>query len=217
MNEHLLQAAEELSYQLDKIILDANEREVVGNHLIQLIRSAESEPDDHSVLPASLLRLIEFLRSNEKLRQWMEGRIGPIQEVLRAATVLSREDPLAPDRAEYTVWYATNRKPSDGEGAGSVYTANRDIKTHYGMCQVYIPKSHKIGSLGLKWWKRMLTFTDDRVHLLSTSEITENQYWQSFSAQLRAAPTDKPDAVVFIHGYNVSFEDAARRFTASRP
>jgi esterase/lipase superfamily enzyme len=211
MNEHLLEAAEELSYQLDQVIHDADEREVVRNRLAQLIRSVEIETDQPSGVSVSFLKLIEFIRSNEKLRHWMESRIGPIQEVLRKATAFSREDELAPDKAEYTVWYATNRKPNDDEGAGSVYTANRDIKTHYGTCQVYIPKSHKIGSLGSKWWKRLLTFTDDRVRLLSTSEMSEDRYWQSISAQLAAASTDKLDAVVFVHGYNVSFEDAARR------
>jgi hypothetical protein len=55
---------------------------------------------------------------------------------------------------------------------------------HYGSCQVFIPQSHKIGSIGSPWWKRLLTLTDDRLHLLSVNEIERTAYWDGIAAQL---------------------------------
>src|SRR5437868_5335665 len=37
---------------------------------------------------------------------------------------------------------------------------------HYGMCDVLIPKSHKIGELGSSWIKRLLTGVDDRLKVM---------------------------------------------------
>jgi esterase/lipase superfamily enzyme len=63
------------------------------------------------------------------------------------------EEGVAPpsqlDNCEYTVWYATNRRPNIGEPHG--YSALRDDKVHHGFCNVYISKSHKIGSIGSLW------------------------------------------------------------------
>jgi esterase/lipase superfamily enzyme len=116
-----------------------------------------------------------------------------------------------PDQAEYEVWYGTSRQPNDPADPNKGYSGRRDAKIHYGSCTVFVPKSHKIGSLGSPWWKRVLTLTDDRLKLLRTEEIAENDFWRQVSAKLTAIELDDRDAVIFIHGYNVTFNDAALR------
>jgi esterase/lipase superfamily enzyme len=116
-----------------------------------------------------------------------------------------------PDQAEYKVWYGTSRKPNDPADSNKGYSAERDNKIHYGTCTVYIPESHKIGSIGSSWWKRLVSFTDDRLKLLSTDEADEASFWTSLASTLDAADIDDRDALIFVHGYNVSFEDAALR------
>jgi esterase/lipase superfamily enzyme len=76
---------------------------------------------------------------------------------------------------------------------------------------VFIPKSHKIGSIGSPWWKRLLTLTDDRLKLLGISELERSAYWEAISAQIAAVEAAERDALIFVHGYNVSFEAAALR------
>lgn len=115
------------------------------------------------------------------------------------------------DQAEYQVWYGTSRRPNDAGDSSKGYSGKRDSKIHYGSCTVYIPKSHKIGSLGSSWWKRLLTLTDDRLKLLRIQETDEDAFWRAVAARLEAAALDDRDAVIFIHGYNVTFEDAALR------
>ena len=85
------------------------------------------------------------------------------------------------------------------------------MKAHYGLCQVAVPKAHRIGTLGSPLWKRLITLTDDRLKITTLTTLEHNQYWYDVSAALQTLPLDERDAVVFLHGYNTSFEQAALR------
>jgi esterase/lipase superfamily enzyme len=115
------------------------------------------------------------------------------------------------DKAEYVVWYGTNRRPNDPGNWGKGYSAMRDNVVHYGSCRVFIPESHKIGSIGSPWWKRLVTMTDDRLRLLGIDELQQSDYWKAITAQLAAINAVERCALIFVHGYNVSFEEAAQR------
>ena len=115
------------------------------------------------------------------------------------------------DKCEYVVWYGTNRLPNDLTDFQKGYSAERDSRIHHGFCRVYVPKSHKIGSLGSPWWKRLITLTDDRLKLISLNQLHSDAFWEKLASKLRSAVDGERHAVVFIHGYNVSFEDAALR------
>jgi esterase/lipase superfamily enzyme len=119
--------------------------------------------------------------------------------------------PIQLDKAEYLVWYGTNRRPNDARDAGKGYSAARDSVVRYGSCRVFIPHSHKIGSIGSPWWKRLITLTDDRLRLLSVNEFEQGAYWGGIAAQLAAINGAERCALVFVHGYNVLFQDAALR------
>ena len=106
---------------------------------------------------------------------------------------------------------ARNRRPNDPVDAGKGYSAARDNVVHYGSCRVFIPQSHKIGSIGSPWWKRLLTLTDDRLRLLSVNEFEQSAYWSGIAARLAAIDVAERCALVFVHGYNVSFQEAALR------
>jgi esterase/lipase superfamily enzyme len=82
---------------------------------------------------------------------------------------------------------------------------------HHGLCRVFIPESHKIGSIGSPWWKRLLTFSNDRLRVLGISELEQAAYWSGITAHIAALAADERNALIFIHGYNVSFEEAALR------
>jgi esterase/lipase superfamily enzyme len=112
---------------------------------------------------------------------------------------------------KYVVWYATNRRPNDPIDPNKGFSAQRDRTVHYGTCRVSIPKSHKIGSTGSPWWKRILTWTDDRLKLLETTSIDTVTYWMNLATHLDQITEDDNSGVVFLHGYNVSFSDAALR------
>ena len=115
----------------------------------------------------------------------------------------------APRGNSYVVWFGTNRQPLNDAVTG--FSSSRDSKTHFGTCEVAIPQSHKIGSIGSPLWKRLVTLTDDRLKLEKIDAMTEEAYWASVQKALQNVSAEERDAVVFIHGYNVSFEEAALR------
>jgi esterase/lipase superfamily enzyme len=112
---------------------------------------------------------------------------------------------------EYRVWFGTNRKPVDAADPSKGFLGERGDRTHYGHCDVYVPRSHKMGSIGSSAAIRWVTGTDDRLKLRRLAGLDPEDFWTGVREQLKAAAPGKRDAVVFIHGYRVSFRDAAVR------
>ena len=183
---------------------------VVRAQLSELLaRSATGEPVADPIL--------ELLWKYEPVRGWIveyfsrsagpPGDRGWFPSTPGAAPVPADQT----DNAEYVVWYATTRRPSHASGRGTGYSARRDHTVHYGSCRVFVPRSHKIGSIGSPWWKRLLTLTDDRLRLLAVSETSADDHWRDIAQKMGAAPPEEQHGLVFVHGYNVTFEEAARR------
>jgi esterase/lipase superfamily enzyme len=115
------------------------------------------------------------------------------------------------DPREYRVWFGTNRKPVDGESAGKLFSSERDTTVHYGHCDVYVPRSHKIGSIGQSRLIRWITGKDDRLKIHRWAGLEADDFWAAVRGQIESAAPGARHAVVFIHGYRMSFRDAALR------
>jgi esterase/lipase superfamily enzyme len=81
----------------------------------------------------------------------------------------------------------------------------------YGECSISIPKSHKIGKLESPSLLRLEFRPDPEKHITleAIRTLEEEAFFRNVSESVARAAAK--DAFVFIHGYNVSFEDAARR------
>ena len=137
-----------------------------------------------------------------------------LEEVVKLGEVSKQRITRSDTKATlYPLWFGTNRKPFDIQDISKGFSKQRDEKLHYGICQVAVPKSHKIGSTGSLWWQRLLTLTDDSLKLQSESLkiLDEIIFWDSVQQALQQHEPDEHSALVFIHGFNVSFEDAALR------
>ncbi len=111
-----------------------------------------------------------------------------------------------------SVFYATDRKLD----TSNQYSGERDRSANpikYGVCQVTIPPDHRYGQLeGPKFWK--LEFSADprrHVFLANVSQIGKENTLAAISDHFLALRDQKRRLLVFVHGYNVSFADAARR------
>jgi esterase/lipase superfamily enzyme len=111
---------------------------------------------------------------------------------------------------ERRTWFGTNRKPVPGLPIDEPFTSERGDVVYHGYCDVFIPESHRIGSLGSAWWKRLF-IGDDRVTLRGAKLLAEQTFWRQLVKACRRVPEDERQAVVYIHGYNTSFKEAARR------
>jgi esterase/lipase superfamily enzyme len=116
-------------------------------------------------------------------------------------------------KTEYAVvrtFFATDRNLTGKTKPDEVFGTDRSDIT-YGTCDVSIPHDHAKGELeSPSIWK--LEFQEDpakHVVLLSTTITPKDQYFTDLAARVRAAPTRS--ALLFVHGYNVTFADAARR------
>lgn len=109
------------------------------------------------------------------------------------------------------VFYATNRKRSGSSRPATFYGGQRG-PLELGLVEVSVPVRHNVGDVevpGIFTW-----VPNPEKHWLLVS-VTPTQR-EDFMAELRARVFASPgrDAFVFVHGYNVTFEEAARR-TAS--
>lgn len=113
----------------------------------------------------------------------------------------------------YPLWFGTNRKPNELQDLSQGFSSERDTQLYYGTCQVAVPKSHKIGSTGSSWWQRLKTLTDDRLKIEKNSlkVLAEAAFWANIQHNLQERELNERSALVFIHGFNVSFEEAAKR------
>ena len=114
------------------------------------------------------------------------------------------------------VFYATDRAPSADGGPLHVDYEDRladDPSLRYGVAEISIPrgKRHHIGRIERpSLWK--LQFREDPAkHIVITQcEGKDLDQWRSLAAE-RLAIAGRKSALVFIHGFNVSFADALRR------
>lgn len=116
-----------------------------------------------------------------------------------------------PKPGEYRVWFGTDRFPRNANDASKGFSALRGGVTRRGYCDVYVPRSHKIGSIGSSLLIRTVTWTDDRLKLRRYALLDPDPFWAAVAAQLARVPQRERQAVVFLHGYNVAFEEAALR------
>lgn len=119
--------------------------------------------------------------------------------------------PHRPKTRLYPVWFGTNRKPVDSDDSSAGFGTEFDDKVHYGKCEVSIPRSHKIGSVGSSWLKRLLTLTDDRLKLRTIMEFQQARFFADIVGALADFEPGKRQGLVYVHGYNVDFAEAAIR------
>jgi esterase/lipase superfamily enzyme len=138
----------------------------------------------------------------------------PSAAAVRSSAGAVRADRSAEEGVTCSLWFGTNRLPVNPNDLTKGFSSNRDSQLHYGKCSVFVPKWHKLGELGSSWSRRLLTWRDDRVKLEANSINTlpdKAAFWNDVFAALQLVPVGRRDAVVFIHGYNVTFEGAALR------
>ncbi len=115
------------------------------------------------------------------------------------------------------IFYGTNRKRSGNPDPAQFYGGERAPlgKVEYGSCMVTIPAIHKEGSVETPFLG--LTFLEDaeqHIRLARVTPLGHNEFFQGVKGSLNSNITAEGwenDTVVFIHGFNVPFEEAAKR------
>jgi esterase/lipase superfamily enzyme len=120
---------------------------------------------------------------------------------------------VAYDATLVRVFYATDRLRVPGTVDNAKYDWHRspEGRLEYGECHVSIPDIHITGQLESPSLLKFEFRPDPNKHIVlaKTTTLEEDQFFEK--VRLSVLRSEKKDAFVFIHGYNVTFEDAARR------
>jgi esterase/lipase superfamily enzyme len=111
------------------------------------------------------------------------------------------------------VFYATDRRKDIDLRDRISYGATRsdDGKLNYGECTISIPKVHKVGKMESPSILRLEFRPNPKKHIVLAQTISLDQKRFFKNVATSVSRSKAKDAFVFVHGYNVSFEDAARR------
>ncbi len=108
------------------------------------------------------------------------------------------------------IYYATNRARTDDPRPSDIYRADRG-PLDYGTALVSIPKIHTPGALEAPSIFSFDVAEDPDRHLILKSVTPSDQGTVFAEMRDHVAQSGSDEAFVFIHGFNVTFSDAARR------
>jgi esterase/lipase superfamily enzyme len=160
------------------------------------------------------IKIQQLLYPHKELRRWVAEFFSPR---LPDWPVAMPERGLAPrgpaplgsgrlrerDAVIVPVLYGTDRRATNGS-----YSAGPG-ELSVGVAHVSIPHDHRMGDLEFpKWWKQEFR-PDPEMHVVLLSvDVLDRHAWIARAASaVKGSPAR--DALIFIHGYGISFEDAA--------
>jgi len=111
---------------------------------------------------------------------------------------------------EFPVFYGTSRK--NDSAVPILFGKERDSKLHTGICKVSIPDAREVGEIPRPNWFTKLIYGESpkRYFTILSNELQDEI---KFATHLNEAvlQSDEEDILLFIHGYNVSFDEAMYR------
>jgi esterase/lipase superfamily enzyme len=111
-----------------------------------------------------------------------------------------------------TVFYGTDRKPTGDKRPRHFYGYEPDKKLHLGVVTVSMPPKRPIGKVVMTPSILKIEFRANPMkHMIlkSVTQLRKDDYYERMNATM--AEHGAKRAFVFVHGYNVTFEDAALR------
>jgi len=174
----------------------------------------EFQAADEFLLLRDLLADDEFEKLCETLYHflWSEAQRGAESAVVQKGD--EGKIWVDPDGRLVRVWFATNRKPVESDDLVVRFDSEQSADDlTYGVCNVFIPKSHKPGSIGTPWWRRWIRLeASDSLKVHGMHALPREVFWAGLARKLENWwDADQRNLFVLIHGFNVSFEEAAVR------
>ncbi len=116
----------------------------------------------------------------------------------------------APNYAVVKVFFATDRNLTSSPLPAHKYAAQRS-ELSYGSCEISIPRDHRMGELEAPSVWRLEFRQDPERHVVLLDVTTQDKDGFLAALSARIQHSARKSAFLFVHGYNVTFEDAARR------
>ena len=116
-----------------------------------------------------------------------------------------------PGFATVDVFFATDRAKTGRSRPARFFGHQRDGQLNYGVAEVTIPRTHQPGTVATPTVWRLEFMADPAKHVMlqSIETLGASDFFETVRSDL--AEKSATDAFVFVHGYNVSFDAAAKR------
>lgn len=108
----------------------------------------------------------------------------------------------------YPVFFCTNRTRTD-----KGFSAARSSECTLGKCDVFIPRKRLYGDLGRSLLNRLLhlEIKRDDVTVQNTITTPKERFWRSLNSETAKGEPGARHALLYIHGFRCTFEDAVVR------
>jgi len=123
-----------------------------------------------------------------------------------AARIIPKRNPdkIYDEESRTTVWFMTDRKPRFLDSDRVVFGRKEGDSLTVGTSVVGMPKWRALGRLRPRWWERL--FGNRKYSVIRHTPLDTSTF-----AEAIEETTDTRGALVFIHGYNTSFDEAIVR------
>jgi len=138
---------------------------------------------------------------------------GPIPSAAPAASVDATMVEKSGNYAVVRVFYGTDRNVTGQAQPSEFYGNFRGEQLSLGACEVSVPHTHRVGEIERPSWVRLEFREDPSKHivLLSVDPMQPDDYYTHLKRYADRFPPEDGEVFVFIHGFNVTFEQAAQR------
>ncbi|MDD2892906.1 MAG: alpha/beta hydrolase [Halothiobacillaceae bacterium] len=152
--------------------------------------------------------VLEFRNTTSQKVSFQLGLLAasPFQQTLTNSGTATR--PEANALAIVDLLYATDRRRNDDLARAGAFGGERGTLS-FGTATVSVPTVHQTGAIEMPSIFK-LEFTESASShfvIRSTQPMSGDRFWQSIGKSASTART----ALVFVHGYNVTFDEAVRR------
>jgi esterase/lipase superfamily enzyme len=184
----------------------ASKRAALGVSDDQPLRAADARTKALLKTQEDLLLLlvqIECLKAQTKLQ--------PSDQVATRAPQRMAKAAAAGNVVEVTTYYATNRNLVGSPEPEKVYGSSVEVSLRYGRAIVSIPITHTPGSIELPSLWKLERVADPSRHfvLKSVDPLSTDAARKEMAERLKASSSKT--LLVFVHGYNMGFREAAMR------
>lgn len=129
-----------------------------------------------------------------------------------ALGLLGAERPAkVPAHTLISIWFGTDRAPADACRYGATFSGLRDLhdRVHYGVASVSVPDRHKEGEVERPSFWRLEFREDPEKHIVIRDvDVLDEATWVERAKQDSG---QDEEGVLFVHGFNVSFDEALWR------
>jgi esterase/lipase superfamily enzyme len=193
--------------------------ETLLNQILGIERAAYG--DQHPNVLATLARLRDLYRATHdtagiaRVEAQMRPPVAATRDLPGPGALRNRRYKQNDGFATVRVFYGTNRGVTGSQKAAEFYGGARG-ELNFGYLDVTIPQTHVEADLETqpRWVEYTLATSqaEMRTHYVLLDKVVQlpkDEFVRQLRAQISAAPSK--DVFIFVHGFNNTFEDAARR------